>query len=691
MSALLVGGASTFVSCKDYDGDQAAVQNAELAKLQEVVTANKAALDAAIAGKQDKLSDAILADLAKLNETIGKANSADEWVQANSDLNQLTASVAALAKLADDQETLSKLAAMTKTWGDDFSNVVLRDELADYLSKKELEQAWPSIQALFEKKADMHKDVEDIIDSITDANAKNFTTYAGLVAAFDTIPAHLKKIDEQLAKLLAWNKNIQYTLDNTVQSVYVDMIVNPVFGTFNTPFGVESNVIVGFVGGEIEKSNFNGVNVGGLASSLDGGKVYFHVNPNDINATGLKFSLVGGDGKEAPGYALGGLTKCEYNITSVPTRAPINGYVADAGIVDGRAAIVNVPKDELKDVAKNVLGKLRGQEALDVTNAVRTIYNTVANVIPQYYLLQTEYKVKNQEGEEIAKVYTGSEKIAAVTVKPLAYTTNIGVVGEKVNIPQIPSLQQWLNANIKDFTYDPVDVTKIKDVIVEIPNINDVKVSYNDSGNPNLAGGKLTWDLTPGAGTNKIEIDFTKITIKEGDTKAQITVKLDDLRKVVEELNAQVKNMVGDVNKLFDKAESFAGRFDNIASKVNTVISAANKFIDNANQYLQPIMLGVANDGAFRMSEVEAIPTVVKANGENAIVLVPTSYTLELLAPAYKKSIKVNGTTQLNDANLDGATKTVVANLKSGLNTIEYSTMDFYGNVVTKKYYVEVR
>ena len=100
MSALLVGGASTFVSCKDYDGDQVAVTNAELAKLQDVVKTNKEKLDEAIAGKQDKLSDAILADLAKLNETIGKANSADEWVKANSKLNELTASVAALATLA---------------------------------------------------------------------------------------------------------------------------------------------------------------------------------------------------------------------------------------------------------------------------------------------------------------------------------------------------------------------------------------------------------------------------------------------------------------------------------------------------------------------------------------------------------------------------------------------------------------
>ena len=101
-------------------------------------------------------------------------------------------------------------------------------------------------------------------------------------------------------------------------------------------------------------------------------------------------------------------------------------------------------------------------------------------------------------------------------------------------------------------------------------------------------------------------------------------------------------------------------------------------------------MLGVADGEAFRLSEVEAAPSIVKANGENAIVLAPTSYTLELLAPAYKKSIKVNGT-ELNTAELDGNTKTVVASLKSGKNEIVYEAVDFYGEKVSKKYYIEVR
>lgn len=698
MSALLVGGASTFVSCKDYDGDQAAVQNAELAKLQDVVKTNKEKLDEAIAGKQDKLSDAILADLAKLNETIGKANSADEWVKANSKLNELTASVAALATLAQDQETLSKLAAMTETWGQDFSNVVLRDELAAYLTKEELQQAWPSIQAMFEKKEDMHKDVEAIIDSITAANAENFTSYAGLVAAFDKVPAKLQEIDAQLTKLLAWNENIQYTLDNLVTGVNVDMVVNPFFGTLNTPFGIKSTTLVGFVGGEIEKKNFNGVNVGGLATSLDGGKVYLTVNPNDIDATGLTFALVGRDGNEAPGYKLGALTKDYTKVTTVPTRAAVNGYVADAGILDGRAAQVTVPTEDLKNVAKNVLGKLRGQEALDITNAVRTIYSTFANAIPQYYALQAEYNTKDAKGNIVKKAYTSDYNIAAVTVKPLAYTTNIGVVGEKVNIPSIPAFEDLLGIEIKNININPVtaNIDDFTFTVVDSEYLSSAKVEVNrEADGTGTIAMPLYWT------DQRYVVPFTSCEEEPifDDYNNQVAIKYtvhiaQDANKIITDLNNQLASVEGQVNTTLGSVKDAlnkAGKYYNkVAPKLNKVISKVNYILDNANQLLQPIMLGVADGDAFRLSEVEAAPSVVKANGENAIVLAPTSYTLELLAPAYKKSIKVNGT-QLSDANLDGTTKTVVATLKAGKNTIEYSTMDFYGNVVNKKYYIYVK
>lgn len=660
MSALLVGGASTFVSCKDFDGDSVAENNAKIAGLDALLQEKIQELNALktkVDGQGEKIDDL----LSRVATAEDKLNSLIWIVDYESELK-------AWALAQKDDQLLDYLYGL-KSVCPNYEDLVTKQYLAQYCSA----------------------DTEEFVDAIEDCINKKIAEYCkleGLQSVEDfmnlvnKIPTFVQTAKQKLAELEGQDKLLNARIDKLVTSVNVDMVSNPIYGTFNTPFGIKSYVLTGFVGSQIEKADFNGVKVGGLAASLDAGNVYLTVNPAEVDAEGWSLDLVGRDGKPAPGFGNLVLVADNTPVTTISTRASngLGGYVAAAKLDDAAAAKVDIDKEGLKDVAKNVLGKLRGQEALDITNAVRTIYNQFNNIIPQYYAIKCQVK----DGETKTKTYVSDYNIAAVTVKPLAYTTNIGVVGEKVNIPQIPSLQQWLNANIKDFTYDPVDPTKIKDVIVEIPDINNVKVSYNG---PGASDGKIT---VPASGGGSVTIDFTQITIKEGTDKAQITVKLDDLRKVVEELNAQVENMVGDVNKLFDKAESFAGRFDNIASKVNTVISAANKFIDNANQYLQPIMLGVANDGAFRLSEVQAIPTVVKANGDNAIVLVPTSYTLELLAPAYKKSIKVNGT-QLNDANLDGATKTVVANLKSGLNTIEYSTMDFYGNVVNKNYYIYVK
>ena len=214
MSALLVGGASTFVSCKDYDGDQAAVTNAELAKLKKVVTDNKTALDAAIAGKQDQLPADVLANLDKLGTAITNAQTAVDWVNANSALNTLTAQVEAIAALAGNQEILNKLAEVAVNWGDDMSEVVLRTELLNYvtqtefqeeiakrLSKEEfqteiakyvtLEQLQPYLDMLnsFQTKEALEADVKKIMNDWTNDLAKNFTSYEDFVQQMDKVPA----------------------------------------------------------------------------------------------------------------------------------------------------------------------------------------------------------------------------------------------------------------------------------------------------------------------------------------------------------------------------------------------------------------------------------------------------------------------------------------------------------------------
>ena len=505
------------------------------------------------------------------------------------------------------------------------------------------------------------------------------------------IPDFVEAAAQKLTELEGQDKLLNARIDKLVTSVNVDMVSNPIYGTFNTPFGIKSYVLAGFVGGEIEKKDFNGVKVGGLAASLDAGNVYLTVNPAEVDAEGWSLDLVGRDGKPAPGFDNLVLVADNTPVTTISTRASngLGGYVAAAKLKDAAAAKVVIDKDGLKDVAKNVLGKLRGQEALDITNAVYTIYNQFNNIIPQYYAIKCQVK----DGETKTKTYVSDYNIAAVTVKPLAYTTNIGVVGEKVNIPSIPAFEDLLGIEIKNIKIDPVTG--------QIDDFKFTMFDYDENASLTIDETNNILYITDAIYEQVIAIPFTSYTKVTGTTdpfgnacdKYEFTIA-QNANKIITDLNNQLASVEGQVNTTLGSVKDAlnkAGKYYNkVAPKLNKVISKVNYVLDNANQLLQPIMLGVADGEAFRLSEVEAAPTVVKANGENAIVLAPTSYTLELLAPAYKKSIKVNGT-QLNDANLDGATKTVVATLKAGKNTIEYSTMDFYGNVVNKKYYIYVK
>ena len=685
MSALLVGGASTFVSCKDYDGDQAAVTNANVKGLSDKLNEQIAALEAVkvdLAKKADKTYvDDLIADI---DETI-----ADLTDVVNGHTEKLIEVEAAIVDIDGRLGNLEDFEGQVKSlFGENLENVLLKGSLADYAAG---EGASDFLGAM----------VASLNNAIAAAGTKQFTNVEELFKYLDeTIPAKLKNLSDSCAMIAGRDSLLNSRVDSLVQSVNVDMVSNPIYGTFNTPFGVKNYVLAGFVGGEVKKVNVGGKVIssnGKLASSLDGGNLYLTINPAEVDATGWNIGkLVGRDGSYAPGYGDLILAADDTPVTTITTRASngLGGYVATPELEDAAAAKINIDKDALKDVAKNVLGKLRRQEALDITQNVYTIYNQFAHAIDQYYAVKCQVKEKDAFGEVKTRTIVSDYNIAAVTIKPLSYTTNIGKVGEKVNIPSIPAFENLLGieikavkinpvtANIDEFTFQISEDWFTGPDVIEVDEINNTVIIPISNGDQYVMIPFTSYTTWPVYENGVFAYDQYEFTIAQ------------DATNIINELNAQLSSVEGQVNTTLGSVKDAlnkAGKYYNkVAPKLNKVISKVNYILDNANQLLQPIMLGVADGDAFRLSEVKDAPTVGKAYGENAIVLAPTSYTLELLAPAYKKSIKVNGT-QLNDANLDGATKTVVANLKSGLNTIEYSTMDFYGNVVNKNYYIYVK
>ena len=289
MSALLVGGASTFVSCKDYDGDQAAVTNANVKGLDELL--QKKIIDLTeLQGKVGTQGESINA----LIDRVKKAEGDVEKLQALTWIEDYKAQIQAWAEANKDNELLEYLQGL-KSEFPNYSDLVTTTELAEYCSS--------------DTKA-FRDAIEGSIDSLLAGylgeNAE-FADFEAFCKYVNGIPSMLdlytQMLLQQLKVIEGRDSLLNSRIDKLVTNVNVDMVSNPIYGTFNTPFGVKNYVLAGFVCGQTEGQEFAGQDVeGGLAASANGGSIYLTVNPTDLDAEGWNLGyLVGRDGKQAPG------------------------------------------------------------------------------------------------------------------------------------------------------------------------------------------------------------------------------------------------------------------------------------------------------------------------------------------------------------------------------------------------------
>ena len=749
MSALLVGGASTFVSCKDYDGDQAAVTNANVKglsdKLQEQIAALEA-LEADINAKLSGKADQSVVDALNLkvdNAIAGLQNQIDAIKSCEClSLDQLKEIFATQAFVNDINDKLNGLLAkdlvtsdQLKDWlteediktlradmnalntlfGENLKNAVTKADLADYAKSADLAKyALATDLNSYLKTENFSGQLVSTLNTLLGSSGlQNITNVYELFAQIDKTVAmndSIQKLASQCALLAGQYSLLNDKIDSLVTGVNVDMVKNPIYGTLNTPFGLKSYVLAGFVGDEIKNTPFyqeNGVwqtinSEEKVAASANGGSVYLTVNPSTINAEGWNIGrLVGRDGTVAPGY--GELVLAADN-TPVTTRATNNlgGYVATAVFDNPAAAKINVNKDELTDVAKNVLGALRREESLNITNAVGTIYKTFANAIDQYYGINVKY------GKDGKQSYTSSYDIAAVTIKPLSYNT---LDGKGYEIKSIPQLEDFLGISVDDirnnFIWSPIEVDSDMDteITITLPDPESFKIEGTvptpdasiTTGDAHVdENGNVVWDQDPKVTIGDIDISAIKVKYDTKEKTYHAVVTILELQRIVNQINDQVGGMMDDVNDLLDKVQGGFDKINNsVIARLNKVIAKANKILDNPNALLQPVMLYNDANGSGRLSESPIAPTRFNLNGksEGAITLVATSYTGEMLAPAWKKHICVEGEgASVNVSGvIDGAQKIITLTAKPGKYTINYDAIDFYGKVRNKKYYVEVK
>ena len=171
----------------------------------------------------------------------------------------------------------------------------------------------------------------------------------------------------------------------------------------------------------------------------------------------------------------------------------------------------------------------------------------------------------------------------------------------------------------------------------------------------------------------------------------------DSIIKVLEGVNESIADQLQPVKNVLSNAGS---KWENVIAKVNPLLKKVSSKIGSANKMLQPTILYLDQNGNPNTLSTIGGRLGTRFVGTGATTLYATSWTAELLAPAYKKSISVlekGATVTLTNGKsaaepFAGSVNKVIFNAtKAGTYTIVYKAVDYSGIEVEKTFHVVVK
>ena len=828
VSTLMLSGATTFVSCKDYDSDgvyddindqvnkkfeeiieqqkkdladinnklanikQCGCTEAAMKELiQKTIDENKAALNK---GAVDAVIAELLKENSALNDAIAKSEAVHKLLveiygengdagmkkqldDLQSDFNSakagwtektqaLTDSVKMALTLAQsDSIRLDELEEKVrnnrtdidqlKNDYDKLNNVTLPKLSGDLeQAKEDIITAKGVADEALQKANDLDRDLRALIETtkneILEEVANKYVSKADLEnLTLGTINKWYEKsgIDNRFTTIENNYKDLIASLTDFYSKLVTGVVVqgseSPVTGYVQTPFGLDMSVMGAYYGNTMEGFEFGGQNYksGTLISDSDSntGLIFVTVNPTNVDPNCIDFKLVDSQGNEAP-----------FKLTPVNTNRVLkfgvsrginvnekSGFYAlqvklDAADVDKAKTWTSADAADLKDAAKNVLGKLRHPKSssLNIGDIASSIENVFNNRLTRYGVKAT-WRFKNEKGEWVTKSTVSGLNLAATAFKPLSY--EFLKDGINVDLPRIPSLQSILNFNDYKFNWTPIegmgnmktsvtlkdmpDIDNIKvkldgEIVVPTPTVNTdiwlvgketVKGTVNEDGTVTIDLGQLGANAEVTIGEIKVNPDGIKVTVDTSakkDMTYDVEIPMDEFNKIINNINNQVGNMIGNVNNIVDKVQGWSDKIDGqVITRLNSYIKKFEHLLTKSNSLLQPTMLYTAQNGSWnQLPNAKEAAAHLKLNGGKAsTVFVATSYTGELLAPAYKKYVHVNGP---EGATVTGANinKVIDGNIykigfeanKPGTYEIVYEAVDYSGKTVKRTFYVKV-
>lgn len=394
------------------------------------------------------------------------------------------------------------------------------------------------------------------------------------------------------------------------------------------------------------------------------------------------------------------------------------GKLAGEGDINTLKDAIDTINGQLKEAAKNVLAKLQDPKStsLKLSGLASALYSNLNNQLTAYGV-QTSWKQKDQNGNEVEKVVTSEIKLAAFAVKPLSF--DFLANNSKLDNLSLDRFMLPTNLSEKLKGTSGLDFNNIIDpstgktievaTVVAVPGVK-IVANGTDLDIIQISDGKklntiknayiVSWEKA----SKDISIEVNgEAGSASGSTTLdtyiyQIKVKDDTMKNLIADLNKNLSTTLGPVKTALDWANTFAGKYDQNVAKVNNLIKKVEGVIKNVNKYLQPAIMFKADNGSWNFVSTGS-HFATSFVGVGATPLVATSYTAELLAPAYKKQlyvkeagaeILVNG--KATKSAFNGQIQKVVFNAsKAGNYTIVYKAIDYSGKVVEKNFYVTVK
>ena len=735
----MVTASSSFVSCKDYEGDDYAQLKEENLSLrdalnQQIIAMGNYALKTDLkdwalktdlkdwALKSDLKDWLLKSDYKAIEDTAALHN----WVEAirqsvvaleNDSIskyaelihnnNKAIVYVTALAKADstrswNDSIRIDNLEQFITAWGDDLAGAtaeaakvaatVAADSAIWNKAVEVADSAWNWIKS--GKDTPEYKNLSELVKDFKDADA----------ALQDQIDALKQDIN-----------NILGTLKKQISGIIVQGTYSPVFGYGSLPLGIQTNILAAYAGKAladvqfpsamksfdnrdiITESDLDWLESQGMMPASENitagqllfndnegnaGKMFLTVNPTNVDFSGTDFKLVNSKGYESR-IKLSALNASDEVMTFGWTRGTKVGTESANGFYEVNATIakddaLKMQPDFDKAGFKNaVKTAVSGQARLAVKEAARALFNSLQPA--------ERFGVKAEWDEPVAgaRSVTSAFDIAALSIEPLGF----GFKLPSSKYTRIPTINQKVIAEKLhiDLHVEPIVITaQDKEtgkyiILVEIP------MAYIS--NEGTFGGYTVYPYTyikELAGTYYLSGGYTA---REGYAYIDFTPMFEEYFGAINAKFADFNKASDGINKTIDDA---AAQVNSYIDRANNWINRINSVLDNLGNIVQPVLIWSDGQSAGELggfvSANYAVGTVVPKDGQ--LALVPTSYSLELFAPAYKKSLIVTNAYRAGLSAQSGKDVDLVDAVKALNNSIKAQGFDVFSGTSLKKPYI---